>query len=560
MKKQILCVTLLLLISFTLPLTATAQVVNIPDPNLRAAIENTLRKASGDTITVADMQALEVLDANDTNISDLTSLEFATNLERLYLSDNLISDISALAGLTLSSTSTYGHVRLDLSNNSISDISGLAGVTLSSTATSGHAGSVTLDLSNNSISDISGLAGVTLSSTATSGHAGFVTLDLSNNSISDISALAGLTELHGLYLSNNNILDISALAGLTELRGLYLSNNNISDISALAGLTELRGLYLSNNNISDISALAGLTELHGLYLSNNNISDLFPLVANMGLGFRVEALGLENLDDWNEAIRLDWRKDAIEVWGNPLSDTSINTHIPTLRGRGIRGLHRSQIFLPATAPVAVGGTFTLNIFAKYVSDLAGWHLDIAFNPAVLEAISVTEGDFLSEDEGNTFFQSGEINNAAGTITGISGAFIGIGGVTGSGTLFSVTFEAKAAGEGSLQMSEDRLGAANGNQIYYDIIIPPVIVESTYDLNGDGKVNLLDLALVAQNFGRANPQADANHDGTVDVFDLIAVAQHIGSIPQAPVGPYGTPVGIPYSHGCPRHPRNNSKLD
>ena len=60
------------------------------------------------------------------------------------------------------------------------------------------------------------------------------------------------------------------------------------------------------------------------------------------------------------------------------------------------------------------------------------------------------------------------------------------------------------------------------------------MEPTYDLNGDGKVNLLDLTLVAQNFGRANPQADANHDGTVDVFDLIAVAQHIGSIPQAPV--------------------------
>ena len=201
----------------------------------------------------------------------------------------------------------------------------------------------------------------------------------------------------------------------------------------------------------------------------------------------------------------------------------------------VRGLFRSKLFLPAIAPVTVGETFTLDLIAKDVFSLAGWQLDIAFNPAVLKAISVNEGDFLSKDGGNTFFQEGAINNAAGTIAGLSGAFIGTGGVSGTGTLFSITFEAKASGQGSLQLSEDRLGTANGNQIHHEIVLHPVIVESTYDLNGDGKVNLLDLTLVAQNFGRANPQADANGDGTVDIFDLIAVAQHADSVPQAPSG-------------------------
>ena len=36
--------TFFLLMSLTLPLTATAQVVDIPDPNLRAVIENALGK------------------------------------------------------------------------------------------------------------------------------------------------------------------------------------------------------------------------------------------------------------------------------------------------------------------------------------------------------------------------------------------------------------------------------------------------------------------------------------------------------------------------------------
>ena len=514
----------LLLILCLLLVVQVASAVEIPDPNLRAAIEWELGKSPGAEITAQEMATLTYrLGAANANISDLTGLEFAIDLEGLYLRNNSISDISALAGLTnledlslsnnnISDLSPLAGLTnlswLSLSNNNISDLSPLAGLTNLSwlslsnnnisdiSALAGLRSLDDLDLSNNNISDLSPLAG--LSS---------LDVDLSNNNISDLSPLAGLS-YWDVDLSNNNISDISALAGLSSLDDLDLSNNNISDISALAGLSYMvDDLDLSNNNISDISALAGLSSLDDLDLSNNNISDLFPIVAKTGY----------------------W----VGVSGNPLSDTSIKTHIPILRGNGVEGLYRSQIFLPAIAPLVVGQTFTLFLTVKYVSNLAGWQLDLAFNPAVLKAISVTEGDFLSQGGGNTFFQAGNINNGAGAITGLSGAFIGDGGLDGTGTLLSITFEAKAAGQGSLRLSGDRMGASNGNRIHYDIVIPPVIVEGSYDLNGDGTVNIQDLILVAQNFGKANLQADANGDGVVDVFDLIAVAQHSDSAAQAP---------------------------
>ena len=56
-----------------------------------------------------------------------------------------------------------------------------------------------------------------------------------------------------------------------------------------------------------------------------------------------------------------------------------------------------------------------------VTDLSGWQADIAFNPAVLSAVSVTEGDFLSTEGGNTFFVGDNIDNANGKITGVSAA-------------------------------------------------------------------------------------------------------------------------------------------
>ncbi len=275
-----------------------AQTVDIPDPNLRAVIENARGKTSGDTITVADMLTLTRLSARNANISDLTGLESATNLTTLHLgteyvetegrsiNSNSVSDLSPLAGLT-NLTSLY------LRDNSISDISALAGLT----------NLTVLRLEGNNITDISAIAGLT----------NLTGLGLWENSITDISAIAGLTNLTGLGLTDNNITDISPVAGLTNLTFLGLIGNNITDISAIAGLINLTRLWLGGNNITDISAIAGLTNLTVLRLEDNNISDLSPLVANTRLG----------------------RGDQVDVSENPLSYGSIHAHIPIIQSRGV---------------------------------------------------------------------------------------------------------------------------------------------------------------------------------------------------------------------------------
>ena len=489
MKKQLLRFTFFLLMCLTFPLTATAQVVDIPDPNLRAAIEVELGVAAGATITVDKMVTLTELEAENAAVTDLTGLEFATNLERLELghkrvgntdvNSNAISDISPLTGLT----NLKG---LDLEKNSISDISPLAGLT-----------NLTWLALNRmpTISNISPLAGLTR----------LTTLYLHYDSISDISPLAGLTNLTELTLYTNPISDISPLAELTNLQSLNLGVTPVSDISALAGLTKLQVLQLGQNyQLSDISPLTGLTNLWFLDLQYNSVKDLSPIVANTGLA----------------------DGDTIWVLANPLSDISINTHIPALRSRGVT-VHNTKLFFPTINPVSVGDTFTLSLVVDDVVNLAGWQLDIAFNPSVLKAVSVAEGDFLSKDGGNTFFVEGNINTTAGRIANVSGAFLGTGGVSGTGVLLDITFEAKAYGEGRLRLENVRLGDSNGNSIPHEIVINPFIFKPRHDVNGDGNVNILDIVLIVQNFGQANPQADVNGDGNVNIFDLIVVAQHLG---------------------------------
>ena len=97
------------------------QMVNIPDPNLRAAVESALGVAAGTSIAVDEMATLIRLEANEAGISNLTGLEGATNLTTLTLWSNSITDLSPLAGLTNLTT-------LMLGINNISDISALAGL------------------------------------------------------------------------------------------------------------------------------------------------------------------------------------------------------------------------------------------------------------------------------------------------------------------------------------------------------------------------------------------------------------------------------------------------
>ena len=270
--------------------------VHIPNTNLRAAIETALGKAEGDLITPSEMATLIRLDAQNANISDLTGLEFATNLTDLNLghvyvggrpiNSNSISNISPLAGLTYLT-------ELRLGFNSIADISALAGLT----------NLTWLDLTGNSVSNIAPVASLTK----------LTQLDLDGNAISNISPVAGLTNLTFLDIWGTPISDISPVADLTKLTSLGLGHNNISDISPVAGLTNLTGLYLPSNHITDISSLSGLTNLKTLWLNQNSISDLSSLVVNTGLG----------------------DGDTVNVQGNPLSYQSIHTHIPILQSRGI---------------------------------------------------------------------------------------------------------------------------------------------------------------------------------------------------------------------------------
>jgi len=354
-----------------------ATPVTIPDVNLRAAIEDSLGKASGAPITQEEMASLTRLEAPNSNIRDLTGLEYATGLtvldlghervdgrwinsneianlsplsgmirlEYLDLGSNLISDVSALSGLTsltylylydnfISDVSPLSKltnlIQLSLHSNLISDISTLSGLT----------NLTTLTLQYNSISDVSALSGLTNLTrlelrdnlisdvVALSGMTKLTLLRLDSNLILDVAALSNLTNLTRLELSNNTISDISALSNLTNLIYLYLGNNTISDVSALSNLTKLTYLWLSGNLISDVTALSNLTKLTSLYLRNNSISDVTAL-SNLTNLTRQLSLANNLISDVAPLSNLT-NLDDLWLSGNLISDVSPLSNLTNL--------------------------------------------------------------------------------------------------------------------------------------------------------------------------------------------------------------------------------------
>ncbi|RKU33295.1 hypothetical protein C6499_01600 [Candidatus Poribacteria bacterium] len=249
--KPIYIVCLVLILFGVASSVGIAQEGWMPDANLRQAVRASLELPDDVLLTQLEMKRLTGLDAADSQITDLTGLEHATNVTWLELGVNEIRDISPLAGL----------IRLEalyIFVNPLSDISPLANLV----------NLKTLDLGVCQIANIRPLANLR----------NLEILRLDNNGLlEDIAPLSNLMMLTELGLTENRIADISSLANLRNLEILRLHYNQIEDITPLANLTSLRELWLTGNRIVDVSPLENLITLKELRIQDNPITDDRPL-------------------------------------------------------------------------------------------------------------------------------------------------------------------------------------------------------------------------------------------------------------------------------------------
>ncbi|RKU22739.1 hypothetical protein C6499_19680 [Candidatus Poribacteria bacterium] len=382
-----------------------------------------------------------------------------------------------------------------------------------------------LSFDSHEVSDLSPLAGLRK----------IRLLVMENNPISDLSPLAGLSELEDIKLSHTLVSDISVLAGKAKLKYVRMWGPPISDMSPLADLPNIQHIDLCGNEISEIPSLENAPNLKNLYVFGNQVSDVSVLENLIGL----ERLNLSgnNITDVSPLANLTNLK-WLDLRNNPITDWTVlealskNTKIET----------KGFTFTTNTDKVGIDNPFTFEIKALFIRNLIGWQCNLAFDANLLEAVEVTEGDFLSQDGAATLFQEGTIDNEIGLISGYNVLRLDGKGVNGSGVLLSIKFRAKRIGTAVFTPGNCFLGDSDGEEIpsetrRLEIEIKehaPLPEDEVWtgpkeDVNRDGVINILDMILVSKNIGKPvneAPRADINGDGVINILDLVAVAGNL----------------------------------
>lgn len=292
---------LILFLAMLLTSVMNAQIVAIPDASFKAK----LIALGVDTNTDGEIQQNEALlptalDVSNSGISDLTGIEYFTNLNHLECHDNLLLNLN-LTGLS------YLQV-LDCSNNQLSTLN-LTGVQ----------NLAMLVCSNNLLTSLNGVASTTAvlrcnSNRLTSINANSLTnlseLDCSNNKITSLN-IAGAANLTTL-LCASNLLTTLDVNGFTNLNMLDCSANKLTQLN-VSNLALLTAIYCRTNetlttvNLNNLSSLTNI-DLIGVDDTNNgfnvtgNLSSLtltnLPQIWNINCSYnKLATLDLNNLSN-----------------------------------------------------------------------------------------------------------------------------------------------------------------------------------------------------------------------------------------------------------------------
>ena len=287
--------------------------VNIPDDNLRKALLYLDSDGDG-VLTVEDLRKINgSVYYGNSDIKDLTGLEYAINMTGLQVPNNQITDLAPIKNLT-------NLMLLDISNNDINDLTPILGLTRLQN----------LYARNNKLTeipDMKGLSSLMLYSSINGDPESIfignliprerfegkfnqkLTEEWLNKNSYDATVIeipdenlakairnlvpdsdgdgkfnkSELSALTTLYANGRHIKDLTGLEYAENLVAVGLEGNQIMDVTPLANLPKLAYVDLIDNQITDIAPLASLKQLQSLKLSNNQITDISPLAEIKGL-------------------------------------------------------------------------------------------------------------------------------------------------------------------------------------------------------------------------------------------------------------------------------------
>ena len=182
-------------------------------------------------------------------------------------------------------------------------------------------------------------------------------------------------------------------------------------------------------------------------------------------------------------------------------------------------------------PTEIGSVFELVMRVENIAGLQGFGTVIRYNPVQIDAISVSEGEFLRRGDADTRPVQLTIDEENSLIK-ITIYRLGGEGMSGNGILANIKFRAKDADTAAITFETVDFSDANANPISVNLVDASIPIKNFFplwDINQDGTTNIFDLVLAGNQMGQKGEalSGDVNQDKQVDIFDIVLIGNHLG---------------------------------
>jgi general secretion pathway protein D len=278
-------------------------------------------------------------------------------------------------------------------------------------------------------------------------------------------------------------MEISSVVGQSSIGGIsqpIIGQKKIEhEIRLKDGESSLIGGILDDSQTRSLSGIPGLAQIPIIkYLFGQTTQDhsqdetVFAITPHIIRGTTLNEINQRAIDIGTaNAIELRHmsRPQVAPTNQAPAGGTPANpnpgTPTPTQQGPnpgtppGTQGT-ANFLFDPGQITAAKGNTFVVNLLISGAQNVYSVPVQMNYDPAKLQLVNVSNGGFLSQD-GQAVALVHREDETTGTLQITATRPPGVGGVSGQGTVVTMTFQAKATGQTPLTIT--RGGARDPGQ-------------------------------------------------------------------------------------------------
>jgi general secretion pathway protein D len=263
-------------------------------------------------------------------------------------------------------------------------------------------------------------------------------------------------------------MDISSVTGQSNIGGIsqpVIGQRKIEhEIRLKEGEVNIMGGILEDQDIRSLSGIPGLAQIPILkYLfSQTNVEHkeneiVFALIPHIIRARDVTDLNEKALEV-GTASSIELRRTSQTpppVPGSEAPPAAAQTQAPPQPSQAAPPMAAgaaSFVFDPASLTQAPGSTFAVNVLLRGAQNIYSVPLQVSYDPKILQVVNVSNGGLLSQD-GQPVALVHRDDDTTGALQITATRPPGAAGVSGQGTVVTVTFMAKGSGQSTLAISK-----------------------------------------------------------------------------------------------------------